>query len=89
MARITLPARADRAAAAALLPVLRDAVAAGDVSIDGAEVAHTGQAMLQLLIAARQSATAAGHGFELTASAAMRAALAIAGAEALVDGGAL
>lgn len=86
MSRIELPSRADRAAAEALLPTLRDAVAAGDVAIDGAQVAQIGQAMLQMLIATRRSAESAGHGFALTASDAMRATLAIAGAEALVDG---
>ena len=89
MNRIELPQRADRAAAEALLPVLRDAVAKGDVEVDGTHVAQIGQAMLQLLIAARRSAEAAGNGFALAASDTMRATLAIAGAEALVDGGSI
>ena len=86
MTCIDLPPRADRAAAEALLPALRDAVAAGDVAIDGTQVAQIGQAMLQLLIATRRSAAAAGRGFALTASDAMRATLTVAGAEALVNG---
>ena len=89
MTRIDLPPRADRAAAEALLPAIRGAVAAGDVTIDGSDVAQIGQAMLQLLIAARRSAQSAGHGFALNGSEAMRASLALAGAEALADGGPL
>lgn len=89
MTQIKLPARADRAAAETLLPDLRSAIAGGDVTIDGADVTHLGQAMLQLLIAAQRKAHAAGRAFTLNASDAMRATLAIAGAGALADGGKL
>lgn len=88
MATIDLPARADRAAAETLLPVLRDAAQAGDVSIDGRAVVQLGQAMVQLLIAARRAAETAGHRFVLDPSEAMAATLAMAGAEALLDGAA-
>lgn len=86
MTRIELPARADRAAAEAIYPVLRDAVATGAVAVDGTGVAQIGQAMLQLLIAAQRSAKGVGHDFAITASGAMQAALAAAGADMLTVG---
>ena len=82
---LTLPARCHRDAADAMLPLLRDGIAAGDVAIDGGEVTQLGQAMLQLLLSARKTAANRGVGFAITASDAMRAALASAGAEHLLD----
>ncbi|MBA4049305.1 MAG: chemotaxis protein CheX [Sphingomonas sp.] len=87
MTTLTLPTRCDRPAAAALLPELRAAVAAGGVAIDGAEVAHFGQAMLQLLLSARKMLAAQKQPMPVTASPAMQAALATADAEHLLDDG--
>ncbi|MBY0282364.1 MAG: STAS domain-containing protein [Sphingomonas sp.] len=80
-----LPVRCHRDAADEMLPLLRDGIAAGDVAIDGGEVTQLGQAMLQLLFSARKTAANQGVGFAITASDAMRAALASAGAEHLLD----
>lgn len=82
---LTLPARCHRDAADAMLPLLRDGIAAGDVAIDGADVTQLGQAMLQLLFSARKTAANRGVAFAITASDAMRAALTSAGAEHLLD----
>lgn len=53
MAAITLPPRCDRAAADALLPQLVAASREGRIAIDGTGVQQVGQAVLQLLVAAR------------------------------------
>lgn len=82
---LTLPAHCHRDAAEATLPLLRDGIAAGDVAINGAEVTQLGQAMLQLLLGTRKTAANRGVTFAITASDAMRAALASAGAEHLLD----
>lgn len=87
IATCTLPARCDRAAAAAMLPVMRAGIDAGGIAVDGGEVAQLGQAMLQLLLSARRTATAQGAAFSLTVSDALRTALAQADAEALLDQG--
>ncbi|MBA4040813.1 MAG: chemotaxis protein CheX [Sphingobium sp.] len=87
MTTLTLPTRCDRPAAAALLPELRAAVMAGDVAINGTEVAHFGQAMLQLLLSARNTLAAQRQAMTVTASPAMQAALATADAEHLLDDG--
>ncbi|MDP3550942.1 MAG: STAS domain-containing protein [Novosphingobium sp.] len=52
---ITLPARCDRAAAEALLPEMIAALGSGPLRIDARECQHIGQAMLQLLVSARQT----------------------------------
>lgn len=82
---LTLPARCHRDAADAMLPLLRDGIAAGDVAIDGADVTQLGQSMLQLLFSARKTAANQGVAFAITASDTMRAALTSAGAEHLLD----
>lgn len=82
-----LPVRCHRDAADAMLPLLREGLAAGDIAIDGGEVAQLGQAMLQLLLSARKAATNQGVAFAITASDAMRAALSSAGAGHLLDEG--
>lgn len=82
---LTLPARCHRDAADAMLPLLRDGIAAGDVAIDGGDVTQLGQAMLQLLLSVRKTAANRGVAFAITASDAMRAALASAGAGHLLD----
>jgi anti-anti-sigma regulatory factor len=84
---LTLPSRCDRQAAEALLPDLRSAVAAGAVAIDGSDVMHFGQAMLQLLLSARKTLAAQGLSLPVTASPAMQAALATADAEHVLDDG--
>jgi len=56
---ITLPARCDRSAAEALLPELQAAQGTGMLRIDASQTTQIGQAMLQLLIAARRSADGA------------------------------
>lgn len=87
MTRIALPARADRVAAETALAELRTGIAAGDVTIDGSDVTQLGQAMLQVLIAGRRQAVLAGHELTIVASDAMRSILAMADAEAVIDGG--
>lgn len=84
-ATCTLPARCDRAAAATILPAIRSGIDSGAIAVDGGEVAQLGQAMLQLLLSARRTAMARGAAFSLTASDALRTALAQADAEALLD----
>lgn len=59
-ATCTLPARCDRAAAATMLPAIRSGIDGGAIAIDGDDVAQLGQAMLQLLLSARRTATARG-----------------------------
>lgn len=59
MTSITLPDRCDRAAAEALLPELVAAMGTAPTRIDGAAVAHVGQAMMQLLVSARRSGSGA------------------------------
>jgi len=59
MSSITLPARCDRAAAEALLPEMIAALGSGPLQIDARECRQVGQAMLQLLISARQTAEGA------------------------------
>ena len=86
MTRIDLPVRADRAATEDMLPTLRAAITAGDVEVNGSDVGQIGQAMPQLLVAARRSAEAAGHRFALTASDPTRATLTMAGADTLLEG---
>ncbi len=81
----TLPPHCHRDAANAMLPILRDGIAAGDVAIDGGDVTQLGQAMLQLLLSARKTAASQGVAFAITGSDAMRAALASANAEHLLD----
>ncbi len=52
---ISLPPRCDRAAAQAVLPQLIAAQGEGEVIIDASACTRIGQAMLQLLIAARRT----------------------------------
>lgn len=80
-----LPPRCDRAATDVMLPIMRAAIDAGDVSIDGGEVTQLGQAMLQLLLSARKTAANRGVAFRITASDAMRATLEAADAGHLLD----
>lgn len=84
---LILPARCDRQAADDLLPKLREALAAGDVVIDGKAVVQFGQAMLQLLIGARRTAWQRQTTLTVFASDAIRATLATIGAEHLIEGG--
>lgn len=77
MATIILPEDCDRAAAAAVLPELVAAAGAGPIAIDGTAVRRAGQAMLQVLLAARAS-----HGGAvIAASEGLRRSAAIAGLE--------
>lgn len=87
MTTLMLPTRCDAQAAAALLGELRAAVATGDVVVDGAHVAHFGQAMLQLLLSARKTLATQRRAMTVTASPVMQAALATADAEHLLDDG--
>lgn len=59
MSSITLPARCDRAAAEALLPEMIAALGSGPLEIDARECRQIGQAMLQLLVSARQTGAGA------------------------------
>lgn len=52
---ITLPARCDRATAETLLPEFHAALGCGEITIDATQTIHVGQAMLQVLVSARQS----------------------------------
>lgn len=65
---ITLPARCDRAAAEALLPEMVAALGSGPLRIDARGCQHIGQAMLQLLVSARQT----GEGAVIQPSQALR-----------------
>ncbi len=75
MSSITLPARCDRAAAEALLPELIAALGTGPLRIDARECQQVGQAMLQLMVSARQT----GEGAIIEASQALREVAALAG----------
>ncbi len=75
MTSITLPARCDRAAAEVLLPELIAAMGNEPTEIDGAGVDFVGQAVLQLLVAARRS----GGGATITASGALQEAARLTG----------
>ncbi|MBU6266008.1 MAG: STAS domain-containing protein [Sphingomonadales bacterium] len=59
MTAITLPARCDRAAAEALLPEFQSAQGSGVLHIDASQTTQIGQAMLQLLVAARRGSDGA------------------------------
>jgi anti-anti-sigma regulatory factor len=59
MSSIILPVRCDRAAAEALLPEMIASLGSGPLQIDARECRQIGQAMLQLLISARQTAEGA------------------------------
>lgn len=83
MSSISLPARCDRAAAEALLPELVAALGSGPLRIDGRECVQVGQAMLQLLVSARQT----GDGAVIDPSAALREAVGIAGLSEELFGG--
>jgi anti-anti-sigma regulatory factor len=56
MTQLTLPIRCDRAAAEALLPEFQAAQGSGPLRIDASQTTQIGQAMLQLLVAARRGA---------------------------------
>lgn len=86
MTVIPLPAHCDRAAAAALLPTLIPAVAAGAVTLDGSEVSRIGQAMFQLVLSARATALASGHSVTVVASDAMRETARLVGLESIICG---
>lgn len=75
MSSISLPARCDRAATEALLPEMIAALGAGPLHIDARECQQVGQAMLQLLVSARQT----GEGAVIDASPALRETAALAG----------
>jgi anti-anti-sigma regulatory factor len=62
MARLVLPARVDRAAAAALTEELR-AHAAADVAVDAGAVTQLGALGLQTLVVAARAWRDAGHDF--------------------------
>lgn len=78
MHTVHLPARCDRAAAIALHPELRDRLAEGEVVIDGSDVTQLGQATLQLLLSARQTATRHDRTLTIILSEKMRSTLAMA-----------
>ena len=88
MTTIPLPQHFDTRAAAALAPDLRVALADGGnaaIVLDGGPVERIGQAGLQLLVSARRTADAAGRPLSIEpASAAMRAAAALTGADAVL-----
>lgn len=75
MSSISLPARCDRAATEALLPELVAALGFGPLRIDARECQQVGQAMLQLLVSARQT----GDGAVIDPSPALRETAALAG----------
>ncbi len=81
MHHMTLPSRCDRASAIAMHGELRDQLRAGPVTIDGSDVAQLGQAMLQLLLSARQTANRHGQSLTVTLSEKMRATLTNVGAD--------
>lgn len=82
MPSITLPGRCDRAAAEALLPDFQAALGAGALTIDASQTTHIGQAMLQLLVSARQS----GEGAVIEPSPALRETAELVGlADVLFD----
>lgn len=53
--RIVLPGLCDRGAAEALLPEMIAAIGAGRIEIDATGTTRLGQAMLQILVSARQT----------------------------------
>ncbi|GAC1613184.1 MAG: hypothetical protein NVS3B27_11740 [Novosphingobium sp.] len=53
--RLVLPALCDRGAAEALLPELVAAIGTGKIEIDASGTTRMGQAMLQILVSARQT----------------------------------
>ncbi len=75
MSSITLPARCDRAAAEALLPELIASLGSGPLRIDARECQQVGQAMLQLMVSARQT----GEGAIIEPSQPLREVAALAG----------
>lgn len=82
MHRFTLPEDCDRAAAVAILPDMVAASGAMPLEIDGTAVRRVGQAMLQVLLAARRS----GAGVIITPSDPFRETAQMAGlASALFD----
>ncbi len=87
MRHMSLPTRCDRAAAIAFHPELRTHLLKGAVEIDGRDVAQIGQAMLQLLLSARQTATKTGHSLNIIMSEKMCATLSNAGADPDMVGG--
>ncbi len=87
MRHMSLPTRCDRAAAIAFHPELRTYMLKGPVEIDGSDVAQLGQAMLQLLLSARLSATKTGHHLNIIMSEKMRATLVNAGADPVMLSG--
>jgi anti-anti-sigma regulatory factor len=87
MRHMSLPTRCDRAAAITFHPELRTHLLKGPVEIDGRDVAQIGQAMLQLLLSARQTATKTGHSLNIIMSEKMRATLSNAGADPDMVGG--
>lgn len=84
---LTLPARCDRQAADELFPRLREAVASGDVAIDGSAVIQMGHAMLQLLLSARKTASVQRAALTVSMSDAMLTSLKAIGADHLFDDG--
>lgn len=83
---LTLPASLDTVAASRLRDALRTHLgSAGDVRLDGSAVVKLGQACLQVLLAARSSAIAAGKGFTVDKpSEALTAMLRMVGGELLL-----
>jgi anti-anti-sigma regulatory factor len=75
MATIKLPERCDRAAVETLLPEFVAQQGADRIHIDGEAVIQVGQAMLQLLVSARNSVGQ----LTLSASQPLRDALALTG----------
>jgi anti-anti-sigma regulatory factor len=53
--RLVLPALCDRGAAEALLPEMIAAIGTGRIEIDASATTRLGQAMLQILVSARQT----------------------------------
>ena len=84
---LILPARCDRQAADELLPRLREAVASGDVTVDGSAVVQIGKAMLQLLLSARKTASVRRAALTMSMSDAMLTSLKTIGADHLFDNG--
>jgi len=80
MTAITLPARCDRAAAEALLPEFQSAQGAGLIQIDASQTSQIGQAMLQLLVAARRC----GDGALITPGNALLDAARLSGLESVL-----
>lgn len=82
MTTITLPERCDRAAAETLLPEFVSHLGAGQIEIDGRAVKHAGQAMLQLLVSARNSMDQ----LTISASSPLRDAASLAGLSSILFG---